>query len=149
MNLKDKLASDLKVAMKNRDEVKVRTIRMILATIRNMEVEKMGQLTEEELLDALGREAKKRREAIEQYRKGGREDLAMAEEEELSVIESYLPKQLTDEEIESIARKIIKDVGAKSNKDLGKVMKVIIPRVKGRADGKKVNQIVRKLLDEI
>ncbi len=149
MNLKDKLASDLKVAMKNRDEVKVRTIRMILATIRNMEVEKMGQLTEEELLDALGREAKKRREAIEQYRKGGREDLAMAEEEELSVIESYLPKQLTDEEIESIARKIIKDVGAKSNKDLGKVMKVIIPRVKGRADGKKVNQIVRKLLDEV
>ena len=149
MNLKDKLASDLKVAMKNRDEVKVRTIRMILATIRNMEVEKMGQLTEEELLDALGREAKKRREAIEQYRKGGREDLAMAEEEELLVIESYLPKQLTDEEIESIARKIIKDVGAKSNKDLGKVMKVIIPRVKGRADGKKVNQIVRKLLDEV
>ncbi len=146
MNLEDRLKEDLKDAMKRRDDVRVRTIRMILATVKNLEVEKGGKLSEDEMLEALNKEAKKRREAIEQYRKGGREDLAEMEEKELEVITSYLPAQMSDEEIERLAQETIEKLEAKSLKDLGKVMKEIMPKVKGRADGRKVNEIVRKLL---
>ncbi len=144
--LKDRIREDLKKAMKEKDEVKVRTLRMVISAIRNFEVEKMKEASDEDVIAVLQREAKRRREAIDQYKSAGREDLASEEEKELKVIESYLPEQMSDEEIESLAKEIIEEVGAKSLKDIGKVMKEIMPKVKGRADGKRVNEIVRKLL---
>ncbi len=146
MGLKERMREDLKEAMKAKDEVRVRTLRMILAAIRNLEVERMKEASDEDVIDALNREAKKRREAIEQYKKAGREDLSQQEEMELKVIESYLPEQMSEDEIRKLAEEIIQSVGASSVKDLGKVMKEIMPKVKGRADGKVVNRIVRELL---
>ena len=146
MSLKERIREDLKKAMKEKDEVKVRTLRMMIAAIRNLEVEKMKEASDEDVLTALQREAKKRREAIEKYEEAGREDLAEEERRELQVIESYLPEQMSEEEIEELAKKVIEQVGASSPKDLGKVMKEIMPKVKGRADGKLVNSIVRRLL---
>jgi len=121
---------------------------MILTTIRNIEVEKMKEATDEDVMDALQKEAKKRREAIEQYEKAGRNDLADEERKELSVIEKYLPEQMSEEEIKGLAKEIIEQLGASTVKDLGKIMKKIMPKVKGRADGKLVNRIVRELLQQ-
>jgi len=148
MGLKERITQDLKDAMKSKDQVRVRTLRMILTTIRNIEVEKMKETTDEDVIDALQKEAKKRREAIEQYEKAGRNDLADEERKELSVIEEYLPEQMSEEEIKELAKEIINQVGASTVKDLGKVMKEIMPKVKGRADGKLVNRIVRELLQQ-
>ena len=147
MSLKDRIREDLKKAMKGRDEVAVRTLRMVIAAIRNFEVEKIKEATDEDVIAVLQKEAKKRKEAIEQYKAANREDLASAEEAELRVIEKYLPEQMGEEEIKELAKEIIKQVGATTVKDLGKVMKEIMPRVKGRADGKLVNKIVRELLE--
>jgi len=147
MSLEDRIREDLKKAMKGRDEVAVRTLRMVIAAIRNFEVEKIKEATDEDVIAVLQKEAKKRKEAIEQYKAANREDLASAEEAELRVIEKYLPEQMGEEEIKELAKEIIKQVGATTVKDLGKVMKEIMPRVKGRADGKLVNKIVRELLE--
>ncbi len=144
--LKEKISEDLKKAMREKDEVRVRTLRMVIAAIKNFEVEKMREATDEDVVEVIQREAKKRREAIEEYEKAGREDLAESERAELAVLQEYLPKQLSEEEIRKLALEVIKEVGASSPKDLGKVMKVIMPRVKGRADGKVVNRIVREIL---
>ncbi len=148
MGMKERIKQDLKDAMKSKDQVKVRTLRMILTTIRNIEVEKMKEATDEDVMDALQKEAKKRREAIEQYEKAGRNDLADEERKELSVIEKYLPEQMSEEEIKGLAKEIIEQLGASTVKDLGKIMKKIMPKVKGRADGKLVNRIVRELLQQ-
>lgn len=148
MGLKERITQDLKDAMKSKDQVRVRTLRMILTTIRNIEVEKMKEATDEDVIDALQKEAKKRREAIEQYEKAGRNDLADEERKELSVIEKYLPEQMSEEEIKGLAKEIIEQLGASTVKDLGKIMKEIMPKVKGRADGKLVNRIVRELLQQ-
>ena len=145
--LKEKIQKDLKEAMKSKNEVRVRTLRMVIAAIKNFEVEKMKDATDEEVLQVIQKEAKKRREAIEEYEKAGREDLVKSEKEELEVLMEYLPKQLSEDEIRSIALEVVKEVGASSLKDLGKVMKVIMPRVKGRTDGKVVNRIVREILE--
>lgn len=144
--LKEEIQKHLKEAMKSKDEVKVRTLRMVIAALKNFEVEKMGEATDEEVIQIIQKEAKRRREAIEEYKNAGREDLAQSEEEELKILMEYLPKQMTEDEIRSLALEVIKEVGASSLKDLGKVMKVIMPKVKGRADGKVVNRIVREIL---
>ncbi len=146
MDLKAKLNQDLKEALKAKDEVKLRTVRMLLAAIKNFEVEKMGPATDEEIFQIMSKEIKKRQEAIEMYEKGGRQDLAQAEKQEIEVIQSYMPKQLSEEEIREIARKVISEMNLKSPKDVGVAMKAIMPRVKGRADGKLVNKIVSELL---
>ncbi|WP_448517704.1 GatB/YqeY domain-containing protein [Pseudothermotoga sp.] len=146
MDLKAKLNQDLKEALKAKDEVKLRTVRMLLAAIKNFEVEKMGPATDEEIFQIMSKEIKKRQEAIEMYEKGGRQDLAQAEKQEIEVIQSYMPKQLSEEEIREIARKVISEMNLKSPKDVGTAMKAIMPQVKGRADGKLVNKIVSELL---
>ncbi len=146
MGLKEKIDQELKEAMKNKEERKVSVLRMLKAAIRRVEVDKMQELTEDEIIAVIADEAKKRREAIEEFTRGGREDLALQEKEELAVLESYLPKPLSREEIEEMARQAIKEVGATSPHQIGQVMKVLMPRVKGRADGSLVNQIVRELL---
>ncbi len=145
--LKEKIQSDLKNAMKARNAVKVRTLRMVIAAVKNFEVDKMGDATDEEVVEVIQKEAKKRREAMEEYEKAGRRDLVESEREELEVLMGYLPKQMSEEEIRSLALEIIRELGASSPNDFGKVMKVIMPRVKGRANGKIVNRIVRELLE--
>ncbi|MEJ5229586.1 MAG: GatB/YqeY domain-containing protein [Pseudothermotoga sp.] len=146
MTLKEKLTQDLKVAMKNKDEAKVRTIRLILAAVKNFEVQKMGQATDDEICQLLSKEIKKRVEAIEMYRQGKREDLALEEEKELQIIKSYLPQQMSEDEIREVAKKILLENNLSSPKDLGMAMKLIMPHVKGKADGKVVNKIVQELL---
>jgi len=146
VDLKAKLNQDLKEALKAKDEVKLRTVRMLLAAIKNFEVEKMGPATDEEIFQIMSKEIKKRQEAIEMYEKGGRPDLAQAEKQEIEVIQSYMPNQLGEEEIRELARKVISEMNLKSPKDVGTAMKVIMPQVKGRADGKLVNKIVSELL---
>ncbi|MCD6267131.1 MAG: GatB/YqeY domain-containing protein [Thermotogaceae bacterium] len=148
MALKERIMDDLKKAMKERNEVKVRTLRMVIASIKNWEVENTKEIDDDGMITVLTKEAKRRKEAIEEYRKAGREDLMRAEEEELKIIESYLPERMSEEEIKELVLKTIEEVKATSPKDLGKVMKVIMPKVKGRADGKLVNEMVRKILSD-
>ncbi len=146
MGLKEKLSADLKEAMKSKDEAKVRTIRMLIAAIKNYEVEKMGVASDEEIAQIMAKEIKKRKESIELYEKGNRQDLAQAEAEEIKIIQSYMPQQMSEEEIKELARKIITELKLSSPKDIGTAMKAIMPQLKGKADGKLVNKIVSDLL---
>ncbi|MGK7945018.1 MAG: GatB/YqeY domain-containing protein, partial [Microcystaceae cyanobacterium] len=145
--LKDRIGEDIKTAMKAKDKVKLETVRSIKKAILEKEVElrPSGQetLTPEQELAILSQQAKQRRDSIEQYQKGGREDLADKEAQELAIIETYLPPQLSDEELEEIVTKIIADVGATSPKDMGKVMGVAMKELKGKTDGKKVQALVQ------
>ena len=119
---------------------------MINSLIKNAEIDKRGELTDDEIVQLLMKYAKQRREAIELYEKGGRQDLVEKEKAELAIVESYLPKQLSEEEIRELVREAIEAVGASSPKDLGKVMQYVMPKVKGRAEGSLVNKIVREEL---
>jgi uncharacterized protein YqeY len=137
---------DLKAAMKAKDMVKVSTIRMLRAQLKDMQIAKGEELTPEEEMSALTNAAKKRKEAIDFYAKSSREDLLAKEQAELKTISAYLPKQLSKEEIESIVGEVITDVGAASVSDLGKVMGSAMQQLKGKADGKLVQEIVRAKL---
>jgi uncharacterized protein YqeY len=142
----DDLNSALKEALKSRDELKVSVIRMMKASLKNKEIEMMGNLTDENIMSVLSTMSKQRRESIEQYTNAGRIDLAERESKELEIVQSYLPKQLSAEEIDAFIRSAISESGATSANDMGKVMKVLMPKVKGVADGKIVNQRVKELL---
>ena len=146
MGLKAQLLQDMKEAMKSKDKVKLSTIRMINSLIKNAEIEKRGELTDDEIIQLLMKYAKQRKEAIEMYEKGGRQDLVEKEKAELAVVESYLPKQMSEEEIRELVKEAIEATGASSPKDIGKVMQHVMPKVKGRADGSVVNKIVREML---
>lgn len=146
MQLKQRLYEDLKKAMKTKDEIRTRTLRLIISSIKTLEVEKMTEATDDDVFRVLSKECRKRVEAIEAYKKGGREDLVNEEQRELEIIKSYMPKQLSEEELKEIVKNVVEETGSSSIKDLGRVMKVLIPRVKGRADGKTVNNIVRQIL---
>lgn len=146
MQLKQKLYEDLKKAMKTKDEIRTRTLRLIISSIKTLEVEKMTEATDDDVFRVLSKECRKRVEAIEAYKKGGREDLVNEEQRELEIIKSYMPKQLSEEELKEIVKNVVEETGSSSIKDLGRVMKVLMPRVKGRADGKAVNNIVRQIL---
>jgi len=146
MQLKQRLYEDLKKAMKTKDEIRTRTLRLIISSIKTLEVEKMTEATDDDVFRVLSKECRKRVEAIEAYKKGGREDLVNEEQRELEIIKSYMPKQLSEEELKEIVKDVVEETGSSSIKDLGRVMKVLIPRVKGRADGKTVNDIVRQIL---
>jgi uncharacterized protein YqeY len=147
MHPKDKLQEDLKAAMKSGDTQRKDALRFILAAIKQVEIDTRSQLTEEQTHGVLMAEAKKRRDSVAEMRKAGRHDLADKEQMELSLIESYLPQQMSREELETEARRAIDETGAKTAKDMGSVMKVLMPRVKGRADGRLVNEVVKSLLD--
>lgn len=149
MDLQKKLIEDMKVAMKSGDKLRLETIRSIRAQLKNAQIEKGRELTEEEELEVLQRVAKKRKESIEQFKAVGREDRAEIEAKELEIIQSYMPAQLSEEELEKLVDAVIAEVGASNIKDLGKVMKTIMPQVKGRADGKIVQQMVRNKLSRM
>ncbi len=148
MSIQAQLMDDLKAAMKSRDAVKVGTIRMLRAQLKDAQIAKREDLSEEEVILGLRTAAKRRREAIEMYRKSSREDLLEKEKAELDIISGYLPKQLSKEEIEPIAARVIAEVGAATIRDVGKVMGPLMKQLKGKADGKLVQQIARSLLAE-
>ena len=146
MNTKAQLQSDLKDAMRAKDELRKTTIRMALAAIKNAEIEKGHELEESEVRAILQKEVKSRREAIEGAKRAQRPDIVAENLAEIEILEAYLPQQLTPEEIEVLAREAIHEVGATSPGEIGQVMKTLMPRVRGQADGKEVSQIVRQLL---
>lgn len=146
--LKDKLRSDLSTAMKARDEVRSRTLRMALTAIKNEEVagERARELSDDEVVKVLTREAKKRREAATAFGQAGRSEQAAAEQAEGRVLEDYLPAQLSDEELAEIVAAAIAEVGAEGPRAIGQVMKVVTPRVAGRAAGGRVAKEVKRRL---
>jgi uncharacterized protein YqeY len=146
MSLKERLNQDLREAMRQRDERRRDTIRMALSALHNAEIAGGHELDDAGILGVLAKEAKTRRESIEEFRKGGRQDLVDKESAELEVLNAYLPQQLSREEIAEAAREAIQETGATSAKDIGKVMPVLMERLRGRADGRTVNEVVRELL---
>ena len=147
MNLEDLLEQDFKSAMKAKDADRVSVLRMVKAACINYRIEKKKEsLTDADMQEILAKQLKQRRESFESYEKAGRKDLAAKEKKEMEILEAYLPKQLTDEEIKGLAQKAIAACQAKTKSDLGKVMKELIPLVKGKADGKRVNDIVLSFL---
>jgi uncharacterized protein YqeY len=150
MSLKDKLTDDMKQAMKDKEAGKLRlsVIRMVRANIKNLEIDKKKELTEEEVLDVLAKEVKMRRDSMEEFKKGNRPDLVENLEQEIAILMQYLPQQLSEEEVRAFVAEAVKEAQAASAKDMGKVMAVLMPKVKGRADGKLVNNIVREFLNK-
>jgi len=146
LSLKERLKEELKVAMKARDELKVSTIRLVNSVIKNKEIDTRKELDDEAVLAVLSTSAKQRRESIEQYEKAGRTDLADKEKAELAILQTFMPEQLGSEEIEKLVREAAAETGAAGPKDMGKLMKALMPKVKGKADGKLVNEIVKGVL---
>jgi hypothetical protein len=146
MSLKEQLNSDLREALRSGEEHRKATLRMALAALHNAEIQVGGDLDEGAVLGILAKEAKQRRESIEEFRKGGREDLVAREEAQLAVIQRYLPQQMSREEIAEAARAVIAEVGAGGPADKAKVMPVLINQLRGRADGREINAVVTELL---
>lgn len=146
MNLSERLNEDMKQAMKSQDKFKLSTIRMVRATIKNLEIDLKRPLDDNEVLDILSREIKQRKDALQEFEKAGRDDLAANVKAEAEIIAKYLPEQLSEEEIKAIVQQTIQETGATSKAEIGKVMSALMPKVKGRADGKLVNQAVQQLL---
>lgn len=150
MGLKEILSSDIIKAMKSGDKIRLETVRTLRALLLEKEIEKRpNTVTPEEELGALISAAKKRKESIELYEKAGRQDLANKEKSELEIIQQYLPKQITSEEIAAVVKKILNDAGATSLKDFGKVMPLVMKELKGKADGKLITDIVKNNLEEL
>ena len=149
MSLKEKLTADMKEAMKAREEGRQRlgVIRMVRGAIRQQEIDGQKELDDDAVLAVISKEVKQRRDSIEEFKKGGREDLVAQNEAEIAVLMAYLPQQMAEGEIRKLVQDAITATGASSPKEMGKVMKELMPKVKGRADGKLVNQIVRELLN--
>ena len=151
MGLGEQLMADLKEAMRERDEARKRTIRSVIAALKQAEtqLDASGQRTSLDdagILALIAKQAKERQESIDAFQSGGRDDLVAREEADLAILEAYLPRQLNQEEIKAEAREVIGEVGASGLQDIGKVMKPLMARLRGRADGRLANQIVRELL---
>jgi len=148
VDLKTRLGEDFKQALRSGDKLRLSVIRLLTALIKNREVEKRGPLTDAEVIQAIVASCKQRQEAIEQYKQGGRQDLVDKESAELEILQSYLPKPLTSEELQAMVLEAIREVQATSLREMGRVMGVLMPRVTGRADGKVVNTLVREALSK-
>ncbi len=146
MSLQQQLAVDLKDAMRERDERKRDTLRLTLAALHNAEIASGEELDEAATLVVLAREARQRRESIEEFRKAGRQEMAEKEEAELQILSAYLPEAVSRDGIVEAARQVIEETGAEGAKDIGKVMPVLMQQLRGRADGRVVNEVVRELL---
>lgn len=146
MNLKDRLNNDLKQAIRQGDERRKSTIRLVRAAITNAEIERGKELGDEEVLAIIASQVKQRRESVAEFAKGGRQDLVDQEEEELRILLGYLPAQMSRQEIEAAARQVIAEVGATGLAQMGEVMRRLMPQLKGKADGSLVNQVVREIL---
>ncbi|HET9916154.1 MAG TPA: GatB/YqeY domain-containing protein [Candidatus Binatia bacterium] len=146
MDLKAEIQQAVKAAMKGGDTVTLSTLRLLLAALQNEEIRIRRALGADEIQKIIGTLCKQRAEAIELYRQGGREELAAKEEAELAILKGFLPQQLSDDEIRSAIQESIAEAGAKGLADLGKVMKLVMPRVAGRSDGKRVSELTKALL---
>jgi hypothetical protein len=146
MALKERLTEDMKSALRNRETVRLGLVRMIRSQIKNREIAKGNELSDEQVVEVVSSLIKSRKEALEFAVKGDRKDLVAQAEEELEVLATYLPDQLSEEEIRSVVREAIDQTGGAGPGDLGRVMGAVMPRVKGRADGRLVNDIVRECL---
>jgi uncharacterized protein YqeY len=146
MNLSERLNDDMKQAMKSQDKFRLSVIRMVRASVKNQEIELKRPLDDSEVLDILSREVKQRKDSLQEFEKAGRDDLAKDIAAEIEIISAYLPKQLTEEEIKVIVQQTIQETGASSKAEMGKVMSALMPKVKGRADGKLVNTTVQQFL---
>ncbi|MBN2104471.1 GatB/YqeY domain-containing protein [bacterium] len=146
MSIEDKLINDMKTAMKSGDRIKLETIRMLRAQLKNASLGKKEPLPESDVFAIISKEAKRRKESIELYRKGGREDLVENESKELEILQAYLPEALSDAEIDTLIDQAIAQVNAADMQDMGKVMGVVMPQIKGRADGNVVQTRVRQKL---
>jgi uncharacterized protein YqeY len=147
MTDKTDLQNALKDAMRANDDLRKRTLRMALSAIRLAEVDKGRQLDEQEILSILQKEVKTRQEAIEEARGANRPQLEADAQAEIEVLQKYLPQPLTQEELEAMARQAVDEVGATSQREMGQVMKVLVPRLQGKATGKQASEVVRKLLE--
>jgi hypothetical protein len=148
-SLKQKILSNFKEAFKSKNELSKRVLGSLKSEIKNQEIDQKGdELSDEEVLKIIKRAIKQRKEAAQQYREGGREELAAAEEQEVAVLEEYLPEQLEDEVIEMEVKKVIEETGANSPDDLGKVMGKVMGKLQGQADGTKVREITQSLLSQ-
>lgn len=143
---KNKIQSDLNKAIKSKKKVEVSALRLLLSEIHNQEIAKQTKLTKEDIIKVVQKEVKKRKEAIEAYQKGKRDDLVAKEKQELKILNKYLPQQMSSQELETIIQTVIKETDASSASDFGKVMGVVMARVKAQADGKVVSEAVRKAL---
>lgn len=146
MSLLMRLDDDLKKAMKASDSLRVSVLRMVKASVKNRQIDKGSPLSDEEILSVMSTLAKQRKESIDQFSRGGREELAEKERQELAVLQAYMPQQLSPEELDRIIVEAIREASARNESDMGKVMKVLMPRIKGLADGKEVNIRVKDLL---
>ena len=148
MQLSEKLSNDYKDALRSGDKSKVSILRMIKAAAKNKEIEKGTSLTDDEIYTIFRMFVKRANESIEQFSKAGRMDLAEKEKEELTIIQNYLPKQLGEDEVKGLIKDAISEVGAAGPKDMGKVMKLVMSKTKGQADGKLVNNLVKEMLEK-
>lgn len=146
MSLQATILADYQDAMRAREADRIRALRLLRAALKSARIEARRELTDDDALAVLQRQAKQRRDSIEAYRQAGRNDLVEAESAELRIITTYLPVQLSDDELRQLAAEAVATVGATSPRDLGQVMKVLMPQVQGRADGKRVSESVRELL---
>ncbi len=144
--MKEKLLEELKIAMREKDELRKNTITMLRAAILQIEKDEQKVLNDDEIQVVVSKEVKKRKESIEEFKKAERNDLAEEVEKEIEILSKYLPEQLSDEEVEKIVKEAIEKTGATEVKDMGKVMQEVRPKTQGKADGKFVSDLVRKLL---
>ncbi|MDD7362748.1 MAG: GatB/YqeY domain-containing protein [Peptoniphilus sp.] len=147
MSLKETLMQDLKTAMKNKDKRTKDTITMVRAAIKQKEVDDRVELDDDEVIKIVSKQIKERRGSIEEFEKAGRDDLVETTKEEIDVLLKYMPEQLSDEELESMIRNVMEEKNITEKKQMGLLMKSIMPKVQGRADGKKVNAIVNRILN--
>jgi uncharacterized protein YqeY len=146
MALREKLDEDLKSAMRAKDSLRMNTVRALKSAVKYREIELMKPLDEAGILGVMATEIKRRRDSVEQYRAGNRADLADKEEAEIKILQEFLPQQLTQEEVEAKVAEVVARVGAQGPKDMGAVMKALLPEVQGRADGKVVSELVKRRL---
>jgi len=146
MGLKSEIQDAAKTAMKGGDRITLSTLRLLLSALHNEEIKERRELVPEEIIRLISSLCKQRQEAIEYFRKGGRADLEQQEEAELAILRRFLPQALSEEELRALIRSSIEEVGAKGVQDLGKVMKQVMPKVTGRTEGKRVNELAREIL---
>lgn len=146
MSLKEKLQEDLKSSMKNKDQVRKSVVTLVRAAIKQYEVDNREELDDEGVMNIISKQLKQRNDSLAEFEKAGREDLIEETKSEIQVLKEYLPQQLSDEELEKIVLETISEVGATSMKDMGKIMGTIKPKVAGRADGRRINELVKKNL---
>ncbi len=146
MGLKEEITGKMKEAMKAGDKPTLSTLRYLLSAVKNKEIEKRRELADEEVLQVVSTLAKQRQDSIEQFRKGGRDDLVEKEVRELAILKAFMPQQLSAEEIQAVVDETAAEVGAEGMKDMGKLMKAVMAKLRGRADGRTVQEIVKKKL---